>query len=87
MLATALTTVHKGASHTDLSRGHGYSGMYAYQDASLAPLSTYVVTDPRVQVLPLDGFIWSTYHELEGLGVLNESLKVPWDQGGTSVVF
>lgn len=42
--------------------------------------------DPRVRVLPLNGFEWSTYHELEQLGLLNPSLNVPWDQGGGSSV-
>ncbi|KAL4078519.1 S-adenosyl-L-methionine-dependent methyltransferase [Scleroderma yunnanense] len=36
--------------------------------------------DPRVEVLPLDGFSWNSYQELESRGSLNDVETVPWDK-------
>ncbi|KAF8658323.1 hypothetical protein AX16_002091 [Volvariella volvacea WC 439] len=37
--------------------------------------------DPRVKVLPLDGYRWESYETLEKLGVLNEVQKLAWTDG------
>ncbi|KAG1735117.1 S-adenosyl-L-methionine-dependent methyltransferase [Suillus paluster] len=36
--------------------------------------------DPRVQVLPMNGFLWDTYHQLDVQGFLDDVETTPWDQ-------
>lgn len=39
--------------------------------------------DPRVKVIPLSGFDWSTYTTLEAQGILDDVVKTDWEEGGT----
>ncbi|KAG2132443.1 S-adenosyl-L-methionine-dependent methyltransferase [Suillus bovinus] len=36
--------------------------------------------DPRVQILPMNGFSWDTYHQLDVQGFLDGVENVPWNQ-------
>ncbi|KAG6337090.1 hypothetical protein ID866_2001 [Astraeus odoratus] len=36
--------------------------------------------DPRVQVLPLDGFSWNSYHDVELGGYLSDVEVIPWNK-------
>ncbi|KAG2750325.1 S-adenosyl-L-methionine-dependent methyltransferase [Suillus brevipes Sb2] len=36
--------------------------------------------DPRVKVLPMNGFSWDTYHQLEVEGFLDDVENVPWNK-------
>ncbi|ETW81012.1 hypothetical protein HETIRDRAFT_238884, partial [Heterobasidion irregulare TC 32-1] len=37
--------------------------------------------DPRVKVIPMSGFLWTTYSALDEMGILNDVDTVPWDSG------
>ncbi|TDL24169.1 S-adenosyl-L-methionine-dependent methyltransferase [Rickenella mellea] len=37
--------------------------------------------DPRVKVVPLSGWAWSSYTEIEAGGLLNEVSESPWESG------
>ncbi|KAG0700711.1 S-adenosyl-L-methionine-dependent methyltransferase, partial [Suillus ampliporus] len=43
--------------------------------------------DPRVQVLPMNGFLWDTYHQLEVQGFLDDVETIPWNQSNPHLHF
>ncbi|KAG2031593.1 S-adenosyl-L-methionine-dependent methyltransferase [Suillus americanus] len=43
--------------------------------------------DPRVQVLPMNGFSWDTYHQLDVQGFLDDVENVPWNQSNPYLHF
>ncbi|OJA09178.1 hypothetical protein AZE42_00675 [Rhizopogon vesiculosus] len=43
--------------------------------------------DPRVQVLPMNGFLWDTYHQLEVQGFLDDVETTPWSQSNSYLHF
>ena len=40
--------------------------------------------DPRLKVIPRDGFQWDSYKILDDLGVFSDVTTIPWKDGGTS---
>ncbi|KAG1730783.1 S-adenosyl-L-methionine-dependent methyltransferase [Suillus lakei] len=43
--------------------------------------------DPRVQVLPMNGFLWDTYHQLDVQGFLDDVETTPWNQSNPYLHF
>ncbi|KAG1807691.1 S-adenosyl-L-methionine-dependent methyltransferase [Suillus subaureus] len=43
--------------------------------------------DPRVQVLPMNGFSWDTYHQLDVQGFLDDVENIPWNQSNPYLHF
>ncbi|KAG2150847.1 S-adenosyl-L-methionine-dependent methyltransferase [Suillus clintonianus] len=43
--------------------------------------------DPRVQVLPMNGFLWDTYHQLDVQGFLKDVETTPWNQSNPYLHF
>lgn len=41
--------------------------------------------DPRVVVVPLSGFSWTTYNELDARGLLDDIVKKEWEEEGEYV--
>lgn len=43
--------------------------------------------DPRVQVLPMNGFSWDTYHQLDVQGFLDDVENIPWNESNPYLHF
>ncbi|KAJ8596602.1 S-adenosyl-L-methionine-dependent methyltransferase [Rhizopogon salebrosus TDB-379] len=43
--------------------------------------------DPRVQVLPMNGFLWESYHQLDVQGFLDDVETTPWSQSNPHLHF
>lgn len=41
--------------------------------------------DPRVVVVPLSGFSWTTYNELDARGLFDDIVKKEWEEEGEYV--
>ncbi|KAH7888819.1 S-adenosyl-L-methionine-dependent methyltransferase [Phlebopus sp. FC_14] len=57
------------------------------QDMYFRYLKPLEEIDSRVQVLPLDGFSWDTYHALDNQGYLKDVGVMPWDRSDPELHF
>lgn len=51
----------------------------------MTPIHPLEALDPRVTILPNDGYDWDSYDLIDSMGLLDDVPKIAWDAGGSSL--